>query len=105
MDIRKNTENTMPKTLTSSMIINTISFKKKMIINKLAPQRFMCQTPIKEIKLPATINPNKAGYQSPNFFMAGENTPGKLNTIHINPNTQTSVSNFGRFFNVVSILK
>src|SRR3972149_6460887 len=64
---------------------------------KLTPHLFKCHTPIKEIKLIATIKPNKAGYQSPSFFTEGENTAGKLNTIQINPNIQTSDSNFGRF--------
>jgi len=62
----------------------------------------MCHTPTKEIKFDATNNPNKAGYQSPNFFTAGEKTAGKLNTIQMYPNTQTVVSNTGRFLINVS---
>lgn len=58
----------------------------------------MCQTPIKEIKLAATINPNKAGYQSPNFFMEGEKTAGKETTTQQKPSMQTMVNNKGRFF-------
>lgn len=40
------------------------------------------------MKLLATINPNNAGYQSPIFLMAGENTEGKLNTIQVKPRIQ-----------------
>lgn len=83
--------------------IRIISFTKKEITNKLTPQRFMCHTPIYEIKLTATINPKRAGYQSPSFFTEGENTAGKLNTIQVKPNTQTKVSNFGRFLIMDSI--
>ncbi len=105
MDIKKNKENTIPTILISLIKISTISFIKKVMMNKFTPQRFKCHTPIKEIKLDATSNPNNAGYQSPNFFIAGANTPGKLNTIQIKPNTQTMVSKTGRFFNIPSIFK
>ncbi len=73
------------------------------MINKLAPHRFMCQTPIYAIKLEATIKPNKAGYQSPSFFTEGENTAGKLKTIQINPIIQTTVINTGLFLTTDSI--
>jgi hypothetical protein len=56
------------------------------------------------MKLTATINPKSAGYQSPSFFTDGENTAGKLNTIHVNPKTHTIVSNFGRFMIIDSML-
>lgn len=49
------------------------------------------------MKLVATSIPKRAGYQSPNFLSEGENTPGKLNTIHINPSIQTMVIKTGRF--------
>jgi hypothetical protein len=55
------------------------------------------------MKLAATINPNNAGYQSPNFFTEGENTAGKLNTIQIKPRMQTMVNNIGRFLITDSI--
>lgn len=57
------------------------------------------------MKLEATINPNNAGYQSPIFFMDGENTAGRLNTIHIKPSTQTTDNNIGRFRVTTSILR
>jgi len=105
MDIKKNNEKTIPIKLTSSIAINTISFTKKAIANTFTPQRFICQTPINDIKLAATINPNNAGYQSPSFFTDGENTPIKPNIIQIKPKMHTMVSNTGRFLIVVSILK
>jgi hypothetical protein len=57
----------------------------------------MCHTPIYEIKLLATINPNKAGYQSPIFLIEGEKTDGKLNTIQIKPRIQMILIRRGRF--------
>lgn len=81
---------TMPIKLTSLIVMSIDSFMKKVIINKLHHHRFIFQTPIKEIKLKATINPNKAGYQSPSFLMEGENTAGKLNTTQIKPRMQTT---------------
>ncbi len=49
------------------------------------------------MKLQATINPNKAGYQSPIFLIEGEKTAGKLNTIHIKPRIQITEMRVGRF--------
>lgn len=49
------------------------------------------------IKLPATKNPYKAGTKSPNFFTAGENTAGKVNTIDIKPIMQMNVMMPGLF--------
>ncbi len=66
-------------------------------MKRWTPQRFMCQTPMYEIKLVATIKPNNAGYQSPIFFIAGENTDGKLKTIQIKPRIQTILIRVGRF--------
>ena len=49
------------------------------------------------MKLLATISPNKAGYQSPIFFTAGENTDGKLKTIQMKPRIQIILMRIGRF--------
>ena len=38
---------------------------------------FICQTPTNEIKLNASMVPNKAGYPMPNFLMKGEKILGK----------------------------
>ena len=45
----------------------------------------------------ATRTPKSAGYQSPIFLSEGENTPGKLNTIQMNPSIHTVEINPGRF--------
>lgn len=74
------------------------------MMNKLHPHRFMFHTPIYEIKLEATIIPKSAGYQSPSFLIEGENTAGRLKTIHIKPMIQTMVINTGLFLTTTAIL-
>lgn len=39
------------------------------------------------------IKPNKPGTNTPNFFIEGENTCGKLNTVPQKPKTQSTVMN------------
>ncbi len=83
--------------------MSKISLIKNVIIKRRQPHCFMFHTPMKAIKLEATIMPNRAGYQSPNFLIEGENTAGKLNTIHINPIIQTMEINKGLFLITDSI--
>lgn len=72
-------------------------FTKKINKNSCTPHCFMCQRPIYEIKLQATIKPYKAGTKSPNRFTEGENTAGKVSITIIKPMIQMVDMILGRF--------